>query len=222
MEVGAVRNFLAQTRYDLFNRKNGKTKSFEKNPVDAAENTLSYNLWALKDTPILDRPMMLIRPLVALEKISGRLLDLKVLSIGPRSEIEILSLIAQGFSPDNIHALDLISYSPWVEIGDMHAMPFDDESFDVIILGWVFSYSRNPKKLTGEILRVARKGATIAIANGHGTKEDTKDPSVPDHIETAYNTWGYPSPNSRNPLINYNKGSKCRNICSSNVPNVKF
>jgi len=188
LEVGAVRNFLAETRYELFNEGNGEIETFGKNPEDAAENTLSYSLWALKDTPILDRPMMLIRPLCSLEKIASRLPDLKVLSVGPRSEIEILSLISMGIQPDNISALDLISYSPWVQTGDMHNMPFEDNSFDAVILGWVFSYSNNPKKLVQEVLRVARKDVTVAISNGYGTKDDAKDASVPDNVETADNT----------------------------------
>ena len=36
----------------------------------------------------------------------------------------------------NITALDLFSYTPKFDMGDMHKMPYNNNSFDIIISGW--------------------------------------------------------------------------------------
>jgi SAM-dependent methyltransferase len=90
-----------------------------------------------------------------------------VLSIGPRSEIEIFTLMSAGFSRDRIRALDLFSYSPYVETGDMHAMPYPDCSFDIVFLGWVLSYSRDQAQAAREILRVCRDRAIVVLAGDY-------------------------------------------------------
>ena len=99
--------------------------------------------------------------------------NLKVLTIGPRTEAEIFSLVAAGFAPQNITGLDLISYSPFVELGDMHDMPFDNDSFDVVISGWVLGYSQNVPKAVSEIIRVSKPGAYVAI--GHESDPTPQD-----------------------------------------------
>ena len=68
--------------------------------------------------PRLDRPMLMANVVSSLARVQQRIDKLDVLSIGPRSEIEIFGLIGAGFSPDRIRAVDLFSYSPFVEIGD--------------------------------------------------------------------------------------------------------
>jgi SAM-dependent methyltransferase len=83
--------------------------------------------------------------------------------IGPRAEGEILGLMAHGFERRSIKALDLITYSPWVELGDMHGMPYEADSFDAVILGWVLAYSENRPQAASEVLRVLRPGGIVAI-----------------------------------------------------------
>jgi SAM-dependent methyltransferase len=126
-------------------------------------HALEHNLSNLKKMEAVDRPSILVYPLRGIEYILRNARSLKVLTVGPRSESEIFSLIAAGISPENITGLDLISYSDFVELGDMHAMPFDDRSFDIVIAGWVLAYSADNRKAADEILRVARPGAHIAI-----------------------------------------------------------
>ncbi len=108
-----------------------------------------------------DRPLKLIRPLISIEKVSR---DAKVLSVGSRFETELLYLRGYGFKSRNIRGLDMISYSPWIDTGNMHHMPYGDNSWDVVILGWVLAYSDDPWQAAREVIRIARDGAVVAAA----------------------------------------------------------
>lgn len=125
--------------------------------------TTEHNLQGMVSFSAVTRPRMLINPLLALNSINTRLTELDVLSIGPRTEAEIFSLLATGFAPNRIRALDLLSYSKWIECGDMHHLPFADNSFDVVLMGWVLAYSVDRARACAEALRVARPGAHIAV-----------------------------------------------------------
>ncbi|MBI2584805.1 MAG: class I SAM-dependent methyltransferase [Rhodospirillales bacterium] len=103
--------------------------------------------------------------------------DLKVLSIGPRSETELFMLYAAEFHPDNVRGLDIVSYSELVDLGDMHHMPYPDNSFDVIILGWVLGYSHAPQKVANEVMRVAKPGAYVAIGCERAPPKERQKPS---------------------------------------------
>lgn len=85
-----------------------------------------------------------------------------VLSIGPRNEGEILLLKAHGFK--NVKGIDLFTYSPLIRLMDMHDMDYPDNSFDVIVAGWVVAYSDNILQCAEELIRVARPGAIIALS----------------------------------------------------------
>ena len=64
----------------------------------------------------------------------------------------------------NITAVDLIKYSPWVDQGDMHNLPYEDNKFDLILCGWVIAYSNNKIKAAEEMTRVGKSGSIIALA----------------------------------------------------------
>lgn len=135
-----------------------------------AKTTVAHNLRGMLDLHV-ERSSRLIDPVAAwaaARRIS--LTDLTILTIGPRTEGEILNLVSRGFRRRNITALDLISYSPWVQIGDMHSMPYQDASFDVVVAGWVISYSDDKQRAADEIARVAKPGAVIAIGIEWGRK----------------------------------------------------
>ncbi len=132
-------------------------------PSALIENAVSYNMKGLVGKVSLFRPSILIMPLRSIDAVAENLKKLKVLSVGPRTEAEIYTLVACGFEPDNIRGLDLISYSDFVDAGDMHAMPYEDDSFDVIVLGWVLAYSNDQKKAAAEVLRVLRPGGVVAV-----------------------------------------------------------
>ena len=126
-------------------------------------HTLTHNLNGLQSGDALWRPRLLFQPLLAIEYIRLNVQDLKLLIIGPRSEAELFIAYAHGFHPDNVEAIDLISYSEAITLGDMHALPWDDDTFDVVMAGWVLAYSHDNQLATREMLRVCKGGKYIAI-----------------------------------------------------------
>jgi len=124
-----------------------------------ATHTVSHNLKGLRDLAV-NRSHLLVRPLSVIE---GVRVEADVLSIGPRSEGELFNLAAHGFVFGNVRGLDLISYSPRVVLGDMHAAPYDSDSFDVVVLGWVLAYSEDRHRAAKEIVRLTRPGGLVAV-----------------------------------------------------------
>ncbi len=107
------------------------------------------------------RPLRLIRPLSVLDHVDKA--TARVLSIGCRFETELLYLIGHGFDSARIRGLDMVSYSPWVDVGNMHALPYGADSWDVVILGWVLPYSDDQPQAASEVIRVCRDGGVVAI-----------------------------------------------------------
>jgi SAM-dependent methyltransferase len=91
---------------------------------------------------------------------------LKVLSIGPRTEIELYYLwLLFGFSWENITGADLVSLNPKIEPADMSkGLPFADNAFDVIVASHCLEKSRDPAVTRDEIIRVAKAGAQVCVA----------------------------------------------------------
>ena len=139
-----------------------------------ADYAISHNLDYLKGLAALDRPLHLVMPLRSIALIVNRIKHMKVLTIGPRTESEIFTLVACGFDPANITAIDLISYSDLVDTGDMHDMPYADNSFDVVIMGWVLAYSDDPVKAVREARRVARSDAVFAVGCEYSPLSDAE------------------------------------------------
>ncbi|MEX6775731.1 class I SAM-dependent methyltransferase [Limnospira fusiformis] len=170
MQIDSVRALVAQKRLDYYLSQQPIERIGE-NGEASIHNTISYNIRSLAGDTRMLRPLQLIGPLRAIEKVFMTISNQRVLTIGPRSEMEIFSLYAAGFSPKNITAIDLLSYSPLVELGDMHTLPYPDDSFDVVILGWVLSYSKEPNKASAEILRCTRSGGLVAIGNDYAPRD---------------------------------------------------
>lgn len=130
----------------------------------AFKNTIMNNLKGLKHYN--GRTDALIRPLSVIETINE---DSELLIIGPRNEHDLFSAIGHGFGRNRVRGLDLISYSPMIDIGDMHRTAYADNSFDAIIVGWTLSYSRNPSLFAQEMVRIVRNGGLIAIGIEYST-----------------------------------------------------
>ena len=130
-----------------------------------------YSTDMLKRGMTSDRPLKFIRPLSVIEAVNkgGR-----TLSIGCRFETELLYLVGYGFSPSGIRGLDMVSYSPWIDLGNMHKMPYEDNTFDTVTMGWLLSYSESPEVAAKEIIRILKPGGFVAIAVAHYPPEFLK------------------------------------------------
>lgn len=142
------------------------------------KDVVSYNLEGVFNDPGSARSSRLIKPLSCIERIRPLLLnnrtngvlqdldieiDVKLLCIGPRTEAEPLLLWSYGFRLESITCIDLISYSPLIDLGDMHQMPYSDSSFDVVFCSCTLVYSKNIPKAIAEFKRVAKKQAIFAL-----------------------------------------------------------
>ncbi len=107
-----------------------------------------------------------IYPLKALDYL--RFSKMKVLSIGPRNESEIFQLVLAGFKLENIKSIDLHTYSKLITLGDMAKIPFENDAFDLVIVGWVLRYTNDHEKSINEIIRVTKNNGIISICNSTG------------------------------------------------------
>jgi SAM-dependent methyltransferase len=130
----------------------------------AFETTIMNNLKGLKHYN--GRTDTLIRPLSVIESVDP---NSRLLIIGPRNEHDLFSAIGHGFHRDRVRGLDLISYSPMIDLGDMHDTPYPDDSFDAVVVGWTLSYSREPRRFAEEMMRIVRDGGLIAIGVEYST-----------------------------------------------------
>ena len=79
---------------------------------------------------------------------------------------------------------DLIS--PWADIKfDVHDIPYDENSFDVIICNHVLEHVLNDKLAISELFRVLKKGGTLIaqVPLDLNLKATFEDPSIIDKAE---------------------------------------
>lgn len=191
MNIEACRQYLAAVRF----HRRGQTETLKTLSAGVMPGAIDHNLQETQQGLFGSsrRTQRLLGPLSALDPVYSHAGNLKVLSIGPRTEMELLHLMGIGFREENIRGLDLISTSPLIDVGDMHAMPYPDNSFDVVISGWVLTYSKTPGKAIQEIVRVCKPGGLIAIGTtyapdyGKGYVAGTKDD--PENIVGSMFRW---------------------------------
>ncbi len=166
-----VRYVICGLRYLWFAKVTGSVRSFDLETNQVGKNTIHHNLFGLADVSV-PRSHLLLRPIASLEYVRRNKGNLRVLTIGPRTEGEIYNLISYGFKKDNIRGLDLISYSPLIDLGDMHAMPYADSSFDVVVAGWVIAYSDDREAAAREIARITKSGGIVAMGVSWSPRTD--------------------------------------------------
>ncbi len=95
-----------------------------------------------------------------------------LLDIGSRDGYVLTKLVEKGFSPENLHGLEI---SPWsaawakengrpVEQGDAHDLSrFDDESFDIVTSYHNLEHCHTPSTVLKEIHRVLKPGGILAL-----------------------------------------------------------
>jgi len=179
LEIKAIRGLVAQWRYRDLMQTRG-IKSIES--AEAYPDTVAYNELTLKSYVDLDRSSDMIRPLLSIDRVARNVASLKILAIGPRTENEIFAILAAGFSLNNISAIDLFSYSPLIQAGDMHHMEFSDDTFDIVAFGETLAYSKEPVVAAKEIVRVAKNSSIVTIVHaavkGHTPLMGREEPHV--------------------------------------------
>jgi hypothetical protein len=156
------RRYFAMSRWI----KSGKElRIFEDPSSGVMPGTVTHNRGEVEQVAFgaSHRTQRLIGPLSSLEPVYSKPFKLKALSIGPRTEMELLHLMGIGFRVENLRAVDLIASSPLMDLGDMHNLPYPDQAFDVVISGWVLTYSKTPERAVREMVRVCKNGGLIAI-----------------------------------------------------------
>src|SRR6266498_3974635 len=78
-----------------------------------------------------------------------------------------LLLSRYGFRMKNITAIDLFSFSPFIDVMDMHNLQYPDNSFDIVYSSFVITYSDRIPLACAEALRVAKDGALMVFAFEH-------------------------------------------------------
>jgi SAM-dependent methyltransferase len=168
LRMDPVRMRVAYARFVYFTRLRRRLSTLEESGEGIAVNAIRHNLKGLSDLTV-NRSHMLVRPLSVIEALGP---ESRILAIGPRTEGELLNLFAHGFSPDRVRGLDLISYSPLIELGNMHHLQYPDGSWDAVLLGWVLTYSTEQQRAAKEVLRVLRPGGIVAIGVEHNPRSD--------------------------------------------------
>ena len=82
--------------------------------------------------------------------------------------------------------------SPWADVKmDVHNIPFEDNSFDIIMCNHVLEHVQDDKKVMKEFYRVIKKGGwgifQVPIANNR--KETFEDPSITEPKEREKHYW---------------------------------
>lgn len=125
------------------------------------KNVIPYNLRKIRGCDRF-RTERLINILRSVQSI--KIDQARVLTIGPRNEVELLLLRLYGFKANKITAIDLFSYSPHIQIMDMHNLAFPDDSFDVTYSAYTLRYSDKVDMACCEIARCTRSGGLVAIS----------------------------------------------------------
>ena len=162
--IDAVRRALALARFNGCADKLRRICSGDPDKVHAG--SIDHNLAELSNSKFImvERPSRLLFPLLAIDRVYLNRANLKVLIIGPRTEMENIQYVAYGFDPKNVRSIDLFSYSDTIDVGDMHSMPYADHEFDIVVSGWVISYSDENKVAAAEMLRICKPSGLIALA----------------------------------------------------------
>lgn len=109
------------------------------------------------------RPDLISNVLSSINDIRLNAYRTQTLSIGTRTECEILSILNLGISIENLKCLDIFSYTPHISVGCVTKMQYEDRSFDLIICGWVLEFVDDCNAAMIEMWRTLRVGGYLCI-----------------------------------------------------------
>jgi SAM-dependent methyltransferase len=84
-----------------------------------------------------------------------------VLCVGCRNTLELDRFHARGFN--DVTGIDVFSQRDDIEVMDMHAMTFADDSFDVVYCSHALEHAFDVERVAAEMIRVARDGAVVGV-----------------------------------------------------------
>jgi SAM-dependent methyltransferase len=84
-----------------------------------------------------------------------------VLCVGCRNGLELDAFRERGLG--DVRGIDIFSQRPDIEVMDMHAMTFPDDSFDVVYSSHSLEHSHDLGRVAAELVRVARPGGVLAV-----------------------------------------------------------
>lgn len=158
-KIDFLRQYYCWVRYQLLKKR---LRILPEEMGGVGKDTIKHNLSALEVRAgfgMGNRMSILLYPLAAI--LGRRKQNSKVLIVGPRTEDDIYWARALGIM--DVRGLDLFTYSPWIDLGDIHQTTFSDGEFDAIILGWVISYSKQPEKMVSECKRIIKDGGYLGF-----------------------------------------------------------
>ena len=157
------------------------SQSLYKNKPNETHTVISHNMHFVQDILNLkktyktfsgSKTIEIIYPLKSIDSVDFE--NDKVLSVGPRNEGELFVIRSLGFKWKNIKGLDLITYSKLTDLGDIHNSNYEANSFNVIVCGWVITYSNNFEKMLKEMIRITKNGGIVSIGfTYHPTENNT-------------------------------------------------
>jgi len=161
LKIDALRFHICRLRWILYR---SRLKVLDQQSAGVGTRTISHNLGAFETHTKLvfgmkKRMSLLLYPTAAL---LANVPWANVLIVGPRTEDDILWAWSLGLR--GARGLDLFSYSPWIEVGDIHATNYKSDSFDAVLLGWMLAYSTRPDEVIREVKRILKPGGLLGIA----------------------------------------------------------
>lgn len=156
--IPALRTQFCKLRWKM---KKGQIRYLDTLGPEVRQSVITHNMSAFKYNAAFgcgNRMTIVLYPLSTLiqEKASA-----KVLIVGPRTEDDIF--LAKALGLENTKGVDLFSYSPYIDLGDCHRLPYQDAEFDAVVLGWVIVYCGDPHLALREAKRVLKPKGYLAI-----------------------------------------------------------
>ena len=158
LRIDSIRKYYSYIRY-LSMREN--MKILDEYSKSVGKDTISHNISALKNVAAFgmgNRMGLLLYPLAMLVR---EIENPKVLIVGPRTEDDLFWAKSLGMT--NVHGLDLFSYSPMIDVGDIHNTSYANNEFDAVLLGWMISYCGDPKVIVAECKRILKPGGFLGF-----------------------------------------------------------
>jgi SAM-dependent methyltransferase len=168
LKIDVVRFRICKLRWFMY-RNRLRVADHQSHGVGA--DTVSYNLGVFKTHAetvfgMRKRMALLLYPTAALLPTDPWA---SVLIVGPRTEDDILWAWSLGLR--GARGLDLFSYSPWIDVGDIHATNYKSGSFDAVLFGWMLAYSTRPDDAIREAKRILKPGGLLGVAMESATDE---------------------------------------------------